>query len=81
MGFLVGRSLFVEGYFARILYRSLHLMHEAALYGSGRAWLRSLARIFRSLPSRQLSCTDDLNPTPMAGMGLVLIPAPISRVS
>jgi NADH dehydrogenase len=50
MGFLVGRSLFVEGYFARIIYRSLHLMHEAALYGSGRAWLRSLARIL-SKPS------------------------------
>ncbi len=50
MGFLVGRNLFVEGYFARIIYRSLHLMHEVALYGSGRAWLRSLARIL-SKPS------------------------------
>jgi NADH:ubiquinone reductase (H+-translocating) len=44
MGFLVGRSLFVEGYFARIMYRSLHLMHEVALYGAGRASLRALAR-------------------------------------
>jgi NADH dehydrogenase len=44
MGFLVGRSLFIEGYFARIMYRSLHLMHEVALYGPGRASLRSVAR-------------------------------------
>lgn len=44
MGFLVGRSFFVEGYFARLMYRSLHLMHEVALYGVARALLRSLAR-------------------------------------
>jgi NADH dehydrogenase len=44
MGFLVGRNLFVEGYIARLMYRSLHLMHEVALYGPGRAVLRALAR-------------------------------------
>ena len=44
MGFLVGRSLFIEGYFARLMYRSLHLMHEVALYGSWRASLRALGR-------------------------------------
>lgn len=44
MGFLVGRSLFIEGYFARLMYLSLHLMHEVALYGAGRAMLRALAR-------------------------------------
>jgi len=36
---LVGRSFFVEGYFARLMYRALYKMHEAALYGSGRALL------------------------------------------
>ena len=36
MGFLIGRSLFIEGYFARLMYRSLYKMHEAALHG-GRA--------------------------------------------
>ena len=41
MGFLVGRSLFIEGYFARVMYRSLHLMHEVALYGK-------LARLAKS---------------------------------
>lgn len=44
MGFLVGRNLFVEGYFARLVYRSLHFMHEIALYGPLRASLRTLAR-------------------------------------
>jgi NADH dehydrogenase len=44
MGFLVGRSFFIEGYFAKLMYRSLHLMHETALYGVMRAALRSAAR-------------------------------------
>jgi NADH dehydrogenase len=44
MGFLAGRSLFIEGYFARIVYRSLYKMHERALYGSGRVVFRTLAR-------------------------------------
>ena len=44
MGFLVGKNFFVEGYFAKLMYRSLHLMHEAALYGMARATLRSAAR-------------------------------------
>ncbi len=33
MGFFIGRSFFVEGYFARLMYRSLYKMHEAALHG------------------------------------------------
>ena len=33
MGFLVGRSMFIEGMFARLMYRSLYKMHEAALHG------------------------------------------------
>ncbi len=36
MGFLVGRSMFIEGLFARLMYRSLYKMHQAALHG-GRA--------------------------------------------
>lgn len=44
MGFLVGKSFFIEGYFARFVYRSLHWMHEIALYGPFRASLRALAR-------------------------------------
>ena len=39
MGFLVGGSSFVEGYFARLTYRFLYKIHEAALYGGGRALL------------------------------------------
>jgi NADH dehydrogenase len=33
MGFVVGRGMFVEGLFARFVYRSLYKMHEAALHG------------------------------------------------
>ena len=33
MGFIIGRSMFIEGHFARIMYRSLYKMHEAALHG------------------------------------------------
>src|SRR5208282_221978 len=33
MGFLVGRSFFIEGYFARLMYRSLYQMHQYALHG------------------------------------------------
>jgi NADH dehydrogenase len=46
MGFLIGRSIFIEGYFARLMYRSLHLMHEVALFGCGRAVIRAMAHRF-----------------------------------
>jgi NADH dehydrogenase len=44
MGFLMGRSLFIEGYFARLMYRSMHLMHEMALHGVFRTMLTALGR-------------------------------------
>jgi NADH dehydrogenase len=44
MGFLSGRSIFVEGLFARMMYRSLRLMHEQALGGTWRAVLASVSR-------------------------------------
>ena len=34
MGFSIGRGFFVEGYLARMMYRSLYAMHQAALHGS-----------------------------------------------
>ena len=46
MGFLFGRGLFVEGLFARLMYRSLRLMHEQALGGTRRALLAAIARAF-----------------------------------
>jgi NADH dehydrogenase len=42
MGFLVGRSLFIEGLFARFVYRMLYKMHEAALYGGPTVLWRTL---------------------------------------
>ena len=44
MGFLVGRSFIVEGYFARLMYRSLYAMHEVALYGAFKMLLNVVAR-------------------------------------
>jgi NADH dehydrogenase len=45
MGFLVGRSLLIEGYFARLMYLSLHLMHDYALHGFVKVFLDTLVRI------------------------------------
>ncbi len=44
MGFLVGKNLFIEGIFARLMYRSLYTMHERSLHGSVKTFLSSLAR-------------------------------------
>lgn len=44
MGFLLGRNIFVEGLFARLMYRSLHFMHERALHGASRTVLELLSR-------------------------------------
>jgi len=45
MGFIVGRSFFVEGLFARLMYRSLYKMHEMALHGPGKVILDTLSRV------------------------------------
>jgi len=34
MGFLAGKDLFIEGYFARLMYRSLYKMHQIAFHGT-----------------------------------------------
>jgi NADH:ubiquinone reductase (H+-translocating) len=44
MGFLVGGSLFIEGYFARLMYRSLYKMHQFAVHGGRRVLVGVLAR-------------------------------------
>jgi len=54
MGSLVGRSFLVEGYFARLMYRSLYKMHEAALHGRGRTLLGLVAPGARPAPTVKL---------------------------
>jgi NADH dehydrogenase len=44
MGFLSGRGMFIEGFFAQLMYRSLRLMHEQALHGTRIALLSALVR-------------------------------------
>jgi NADH dehydrogenase len=45
MGALIGGSLIVEGYFARMMYVSLYKMHELALHGPVKVTLETLARM------------------------------------
>lgn len=51
MGFVVGRSMFIEGLFARFVYRSLYKMHEAALHGGGAVLWRTLINSFSRGPT------------------------------
>jgi len=44
MGSLVGRSLMIEGYFARLMYLSLYKLHELALHGITKVALDTIAR-------------------------------------
>jgi NADH dehydrogenase len=48
MGFLVGKSMFIEGYFARLMYRSLYKMHQTALHGRAPVLWRTLAGLLSS---------------------------------
>jgi NADH dehydrogenase len=45
MGGLLGGNIWVEGLFARLMYRSLYKMHEYALHGPIKATLDTLARL------------------------------------
>lgn len=56
MGVLSGKSMFVEGFFARMMYMSLHLMHHQAFMGTMRMVLLALGRLMlrRSRPRVKL---------------------------
>lgn len=54
MGFIIGSNFLVEGYFARLMYRSLYKMHEAALHGRGRTLLRLILPGVRPAPTVKL---------------------------
>jgi len=45
MGGLIGGSLMIEGYFARMMYVSLYKMHELALHGPVKVTLETIARM------------------------------------
>ena len=47
MGGLIGKSMLIEGLFARVMYQSLYRMHIAALHGYGRMMLDTLAHGLR----------------------------------
>lgn len=52
MGSLKGMNFFVDGFFARMMYASLHLMHHAAVLGKAKTAVLAVARflIKRSTP-------------------------------
>lgn len=45
MGFVTGRSMIIEGYFAKLMYRSLYKMHLMALHGLGMVVLDTFSGI------------------------------------
>jgi NADH dehydrogenase len=45
MGKLIGGAIFIEGYFARMMYVSLYKLHLYALHGFARVFFETLARI------------------------------------
>jgi NADH dehydrogenase len=51
MGFLVGKSMFIEGLFARLMYRSLYKMHQAALHGGTSVLWRTVVSTISQRPT------------------------------
>lgn len=56
MGGLIGKSLFLEGLFARLMYMSLHLLHHQAVLGTLRTAVIAVGRLMlrRSAPRVKL---------------------------
>jgi NADH:ubiquinone reductase (H+-translocating) len=45
MGFISGRKMMIEGFFAKLMYRSLYKMHEWALHGFWKVALDTVSRL------------------------------------
>ena len=45
MGGLIGKSLMIEGYFAKLMYLSLYKLHEHAIHGTLKTTLFTLSRM------------------------------------
>jgi NADH dehydrogenase len=56
MGFIAGKDLLIEGYFARLMYRSLYAMHQRTLHGLPKVTLEIIARMLtrRTVPRVKL---------------------------
>jgi NADH dehydrogenase len=54
MGLVSGWNLFIEGRLARLMYRSLHKMHELALHGPTKVALDTLARMLTRRSEAQI---------------------------
>jgi NADH dehydrogenase len=58
MGFLFGRCIFVEGLFARVMYRSQRILHERALGGTAHTLLSLLTRALVNRAGPHVNCID-----------------------
>ncbi len=45
MGFVTGRKMLIEGFVAKLMYRSLYKMHETALHGYWKVALDTVSRL------------------------------------
>jgi len=56
MGGLLGANIWIEGLFARLMYKALYKTHELALHGTTKVALDTLARLItrRTLPHVKL---------------------------
>ena len=45
MGFVTGRKMLIEGFVAKVMYRSLYKMHEVALHGYWKVALDTVSRL------------------------------------
>jgi NADH dehydrogenase len=45
MGFITGRKMLIEGFVAKLMYRSLYKMHETAVHGFWKTFLDTLSRL------------------------------------
>jgi NADH dehydrogenase FAD-containing subunit len=58
MGSIVGKSLFIEDYFARLMYRSLYRCTNSRYMAAARRSLGHSREASRSAPSRRSSCIE-----------------------
>src|SRR4029077_19825760 len=72
MGGLIGRSLWIEGLFARLMYRSLYKMHEFALHGPTKVTLDTVARLITRRTEPHVKARR-ARPTPPAPSHLVYL--------
>ena len=63
MGFISGKSMRIEGLFAKFMYRSLYKMHEMALHGPVKVTLDTLSRLLNRRAEPQVKLHSAAEPS------------------